>query len=77
MAPSGLRGAGIEADADSIQCAFFDGHRVALAHACNADDGRGDDFSYRVVSINKAKFDQRSLIGRRHRFNLVPLAVSR
>lgn len=49
----GLCSIGIKAPgADSVQYAIFDGHRIEFAHACNADDGCGDDLSYRDSLCN-------------------------
>jgi hypothetical protein len=67
-----LGSVGIElAGSDGFQCAIPDGRRVALAHACHADDGRSDDFGYRVISIREAEIDQCSLVGRGHCFDFV------
>jgi hypothetical protein len=62
-----LSGVGIvAARADGVQCAFFDARGVKLAHAGNVDDGRGDDFSYWVIFIYQAEFEQCGLISGRH-----------
>ena len=47
----------VTACADGVQCAIFDDRRIAFALARNCDDGCGDNFSDRVVSICEAKIE--------------------